>query len=158
MSSMNYRGKQMRSDSHAALVLAAIQRRPGLNTAALASVTGVPVRRVANACSRMVAAKMIVWTGEPRHRQYHPIELAPAGARSDLNARRKSDAPIHAPPVSIKAQLLERPQGETIMRDGVKVTICPSGRDQRFTFVPPPGWVGEITRDWSERRLGEATR
>lgn len=34
----------------------------------------------------------------------------------------------------------------------VPVTMCPSGSDARFTFIPPPGWVGEITRDWLARR------
>lgn len=38
--------------------------------------------------------------------------------------------------------------GQTVERNGVKVTPCPCGIDQRFTFTPPPGWVGEITRDW----------
>lgn len=36
----------------------------------------------------------------------------------------------------------------------VTVTQCPSGTDARFRFDPPPGWVGEITRDWLARRGG----
>lgn len=36
-----------------------------------------------------------------------------------------------------------------------KVTLCPSGTDHRFTFTPPPGWRGAITRDWQDRRLQE---
>lgn len=36
----------------------------------------------------------------------------------------------------------------------VPVTHCPSGTDARFRFDPPPGWVGEITRDWLARRGG----
>jgi hypothetical protein len=35
------------------------------------------------------------------------------------------------------------------------VTVCPSGQDHRFSFTPPPGWRGTITRDWQERRLQE---
>lgn len=37
----------------------------------------------------------------------------------------------------------------------VQVTVCPSGSDDRFAFIPPHGWVGEITRDWLARRLSE---
>ena len=36
------------------------------------------------------------------------------------------------------------------------VTVCPAGRDHRFTFTPPHSdWRGAITRDWQERRLQE---
>jgi hypothetical protein len=42
------------------------------------------------------------------------------------------------------------------LHHGIKVTLCPAGKDQRYTFTPPPGWVGQITRDWRERRLQEA--
>lgn len=40
----------------------------------------------------------------------------------------------------------------------VQVQRIPHGVDIRFTFTPPPGWVGEITRDWMmDRRLAEQT-
>lgn len=42
--------------------------------------------------------------------------------------------------------------GQEVVHKG-KVTLCPSGIDQRFTFTPPPGWVGEITRDWMAANL-----
>ncbi len=42
--------------------------------------------------------------------------------------------------------------GQEVVHKG-NVTICPSGIDQRFTFTPPPGWVGEITRDWMAANL-----
>jgi hypothetical protein len=34
----------------------------------------------------------------------------------------------------------------------VKITTCPAYRDARFEVDTPPGWVGEITRDWLARR------
>lgn len=39
--------------------------------------------------------------------------------------------------------------------NGAVLVQCPAFEDRRFTFDPPPGWVGEITRDWRERRLQE---
>jgi hypothetical protein len=47
--------------------------------------------------------------------------------------------------------------GEPIIPPHVKVQDCPSGKDHRFTFTPTAGWVGQITRDWRERRLGAQT-
>jgi len=34
----------------------------------------------------------------------------------------------------------------------VRVQVIPHCVDQRFTFTPPPGWVGQITADWLARR------
>jgi hypothetical protein len=39
----------------------------------------------------------------------------------------------------------------------VKVTRAEPFVDRRFRFEPTPGWVGQITRDWRERRLGAQT-
>lgn len=38
-----------------------------------------------------------------------------------------------------------------------KVTVCPSSRDNRYTFTPPPGWRGVITTDWLDRRLQQVS-
>lgn len=35
----------------------------------------------------------------------------------------------------------------------IQIQKVPSGRDTRFTFDPPPGWRGQITKDWMNRRL-----
>ena len=40
--------------------------------------------------------------------------------------------------------------------DSVKVQVIETKLDTRFLFVPPPGWRGEITRDWLDRRLQSA--
>lgn len=40
---------------------------------------------------------------------------------------------------------------EPIYPPGLKITICPSGKDYRFTAHVPPGG-GAITQDWLERR------
>ena len=56
---------------------------------------------------------------------------------------------------SIRDANVTMPQGEPIITPATKVTVCPSGTDQRFTFSPPPGWVGQITRDWREGRMGQ---
>ena len=36
--------------------------------------------------------------------------------------------------------------------DEVKPQICAPFVDRRFEFTPPPGWVGEITKDWKKER------
>lgn len=38
----------------------------------------------------------------------------------------------------------------------VKVQKAPDFKDTRFTFDPPPGWKGQITADWMDRRLAGA--
>jgi hypothetical protein len=37
----------------------------------------------------------------------------------------------------------------------VKVQVCPSGKDTRFTFHPPKGWIGEISKQWSLLKGGK---
>jgi hypothetical protein len=46
----------------------------------------------------------------------------------------------------------ERPRldGPVVVPAHVKVTVCPSGRDARFSA--PDGFVGEFVREWRERR------
>ncbi len=39
--------------------------------------------------------------------------------------------------------------------DHVKVQFAPQHKDSRFSFDPPPGWKGQITQDWMDRRLQE---
>lgn len=41
---------------------------------------------------------------------------------------------------------------EVIWPKGVKVTSIPTP-PSRFAFEPPPGWRGQITHDWMDRRL-----
>lgn len=43
--------------------------------------------------------------------------------------------------------------GEPIITERTKVTRAEPFVDRRFTFDPPPGWRGQITRDWQARRL-----
>lgn len=41
---------------------------------------------------------------------------------------------------------------KAIIPPGVKKQVCPSGMDMRYRFVPPKGWVGEITKAWLAER------
>lgn len=45
------------------------------------------------------------------------------------------------------------PGAAVIWPEHVKPQEVPCGRDTRFTFDPPPGWRGQITQDWLDRRL-----
>lgn len=51
----------------------------------------------------------------------------------------------YVPPVHRPAQI--------IWPENVQVQRIPTPQDTRFTFTPPKGWKGEITRDWMDRRL-----
>lgn len=55
----------------------------------------------------------------------------------------------YVPPTVRKAQI--------IWPDHVQVQRIPTAQDTRFTFDPPPGWKGEITRDWMDHRLQSAS-
>lgn len=63
-----------------------------------------------------------------------------------------------------KAKLLiqraAKPQevpAQIIWPEHVQVQRIPTPKDTRFTFEPPPGWRGEITRDWMDHRLQSAS-
>jgi hypothetical protein len=58
-------------------------------------------------------------------------------------------APARAAPVVIKQRA---PHADMPMPPGVKLTVCPSSRDTRYSFDPPPGWRGAITEDWMAER------
>jgi hypothetical protein len=36
--------------------------------------------------------------------------------------------------------------------EGYKHTVAPTGYDTRFTFTPPPGWVGSFGTEWKQKR------
>lgn len=46
----------------------------------------------------------------------------------------------------------ESVKATVIWPENVKVHVLPTGRDTRFSFDPPPGWVGQISKDWLDRR------
>lgn len=46
---------------------------------------------------------------------------------------------------------------EVVGMDTAPVTICPPCQLDRYAFVPPPGWVGQITLDWQATRQARAT-
>lgn len=47
-------------------------------------------------------------------------------------------------------------QATIIWPEHVQVQRAPTPRDDRFSFTPPPGWKGQITQDWMNRRLEAA--
>lgn len=64
---------------------------------------------------------------------------------------------LKAPPqrlTSIRDANVTMPQGEPIITEQTRITRAAPFVDRRFAFDPPPGWTGQITRDWRERRLG----
>lgn len=63
----------------------------------------------------------------------------------------------------IRQTLTIKPKALALAKDALaatqarepKITRAKPFVDKRFAFDPPPGWVGQITRDWRERRLQE---
>lgn len=57
------------------------------------------------------------------------------------------------PKFAIKKQIaLTQDKREAVIPPTVKVQVIPCLVASRFTFNPPPGWVGEITKDQRARR------
>lgn len=84
-------------------------------------------------------------TGKPVGRPPLPkVEKPPKKKRVELVLQR-SESVKPAP----KAATVTWPEN-------VKVTIAPQHKDSRYSFEPPPGWKGQITRDWMESRLQAA--
>lgn len=51
----------------------------------------------------------------------------------------------------------EPKKAKVIWPEHVQVQRIPTPQDTRFTFDPPPGWRGEITRDWMNHRMQSAS-
>jgi hypothetical protein len=81
--------------------------------------------------------------------RYYVAGLQPAGADTRTTTR---DLPTLAGP-GTKRIAADAP---VIVPPGLQVTICPSGRDTRYTPDPAIAGHGQITRDWIDRRLAEA--
>lgn len=60
-----------------------------------------------------------------------------------VEVRKKTPAPVAAQPE------------EVIWPKGVKLTTIPTP-PSRFHFEPPPGWRGQITHDWMDRRMARS--
>jgi hypothetical protein len=86
-----------------------------------------------------------VWKGGKNPGRYYLAEFAPV--------ERPADA--HTVVANKQAARLD-PDAPAIVPPHVKPTICPSGRDHRFTADPSLAGRGVITSDWRERRLQEA--
>lgn len=99
---------------------------------------------VGNVIGKLVAQKAIA-------------SVAVGGAGKDMRTRRYY-APHHAQKVEPRrAKQRTAPQktpfdGEPRITSETKVTICPPFVDRRFEFNPPPGWKGEVTREWEKER------
>lgn len=122
----------------------------GLTYTQLSAALGIDRKRVSSACGRLVERKLAAYVADGRSSLYYAAEHAPAGAMTEIKPKARKVSP--APGITISHARIKPPTGEVIVPAGVKVTICPSGQDQRFTFHPPKGWRGQITRDWMERK------
>jgi hypothetical protein len=121
----------------------------GMRPSAIADARGVKRPSVERPLARLLKARRLVSV-----RVSYRLVLLYAPEHAP-----KEPARVYAPLrrlTSIRDANVMVPQGDPIITPATKVTVCPSGTDQRFTFSPPPGWVGQITRDWRERRLGAA--
>lgn len=125
-------------------VTAVMQERKaiGATTAEIAADLGRHINHVGGALAAMTREGTIAFhvVGEGlcnNKRRWYAPEWKPA-------------SPPHArPAVSFPRQVKSADRGAVDMT-GVKVTICPSGRDHRFTAQLPPGYVSSLdTRECS---------
>jgi hypothetical protein len=139
------------TESNADRILAYLRAMPtGATCAALVNVLGIKRERIATCCGNLIARGTVAYVGGARGRVYYAVEHAPDHAKRETMKRKPK--PPDAPSITISHRRLPAAVGEAIVPPGVKVTICPAGLDQRFTFHPPKGWRGQITRDWMERK------
>ena len=138
---------------------AAAARRPGgVNTKELSAELGI---ETGAASSRLPSAVLVFgiwkatngrysrWFGTRAEAAawgtldpYRPV-AAFNGSLPPLEQRRKSTGPATKTGVEVDMSHAKR-------------TVCPPFVDRRFEVETPPGWTGQITRDWRERRLKEA--
>jgi len=87
--------------------------------------------------------------GLPPSRQYkakQPKAAAPAKPRRSAKAGRASTlGPKQAGQSIAGATTVTWPAHVHVQR-------APTPRDDRFAFVPPPGWRGDFIREWQQRR------
>lgn len=120
----------------------------GLNTQQVANVLRVTCNRASTVLCQLMRAGQ-VQRKCPGGRAPAHWWLAGQGPKVQVTStapRTRSQPPTR---VSLPAD------ATVIVPPGLQVTVCPHGVDNRFTFTPPKGWRGQITRDWRERRLQE---
>ena len=85
--------------------------------------------------------------------RYYLFEHAPAVSVPAVTAQLQPSKK-YATTISAPSRTLFAPDAVAIITDCTKITSvkAPLGR---FEFEPPPGWKGQITRDWQDRRLRE---
>lgn len=135
-----------------ALALAAQAGASGITSSDVAHARGITQQSAAILLGRMAADGLLVNVRRShKDSRYYLPEHAPT-----LNAALKEKK--IQPLTSIRAANVRLdPGAEAISTPATKITSvkAPPGR---FEFQPPPGWKGQITRDWRERRLQEAQR
>lgn len=130
-----------------------------IEKAGRAGIRPVDIRRQTNLSDGTVAAHLVrmlrsgkivrVTTGF-KHVLYFMAGLQPEGADTTTTTRQMADLNRD------NGRSRQRLQGEAIMRAGVRFTICPCGKDTRYTPDPRLAGRGVITSDWMARRQAEA--
>ena len=138
----------------------------GISASDAARARGIDIKTAYSFLMRMVGMGLIgfhQW-GDAQRRYYAPQHhpRAPgngpacAAAVEALRAARTTQARGNALRVKTSATAghvdFDAP---AIVPPGLKVTICPAGRDFRFTADPSLAGHGAITQDWRARRLAE---
>jgi len=136
----------------------------GIDVDTLAERLSLSRDYVIDALNRLRLAERVSSGHDPaersrRARRWWAPEFARAGLAAVMreqleqqHAKRRALSELAQPPSRRRLD----PATPAVVPPGVRVQVCPSGRDQRYTFTPPPGWRGTITRDWIERRQAQA--
>lgn len=126
----------------------------GMLTSEIARARNITVSSAGNILARLIAAgKCVSVFIDGKTKRYFVPQYAPAHVEPVAQQLLQKAA---RPPTTIRISPSRMdPDAPPIITERTKITVAkaPPGR---FEFDPPPGWRGQITRDWRERRLQTA--
>lgn len=146
------------SDIYTARLLELCAQPGGVLCSEIKAAIPAPPGTLSNKLRKLSEAGTLHRRGQPRHYRYFTHQ-AHADAWQPAKPKRKPAKPKHGPALTIgrskpksAGQISIAAATTVTMPPHVQVQRAPTPRDDRFTFTPPPGWKGELTREWEERR------
>lgn len=140
-------------------ILKACSAPCGRTSPEITKLSGAALGTLGAKLPKMVASGLLHRRGTARqYRYFTHLAHAEAWARGETAPATTSSTPKpkHGPSISLgnnRPGLDTLPAGGTVTwPENVRVTVAPTYRDTRFTFDPPPGWRGELMREWEQRR------
>lgn len=155
-------------DRHTLAIERACSAPTGATLPDIARATGASLGTLGGKLPKLVEAGRLLRRGTPRTYRYFTLLAhaqawdrgeAPPPVQPTQSQAKPARTRKHGAPITIKGSKA-RAAGDIRLAEAATVTIpahvqiqrAPTPRDDRFTFTPPPGWKGELTREWEQRR------